>query len=306
MKKISYWILALGLILGCEQQAAEEQAPPPPKPLVQVTQVHLGSVSDNLELFASTLYLKRNIVAAPIPAYITSVKIRLGQSVVKGQLLYELESKEHRALGDVVIAQDSSLAGFGRMQVRAPISGVVTTFDKQQPGDYVLEGTQLCTVAESSDLAFQVNVPYEYTSFVHIGTHVTLQITDSIQYDAVITTPLTAMNIAAQTQMMLARTSAGLYLPENLIVKVIAKKESSGQHQILPKSSVQCDEMMEEFWVFKMVNDTTAIKVPVTIGNKSVTEIEVLSPQFLLSDRIVTVGGYGLPDTTIVNIERHE
>lgn len=295
------------MLLGCKPKAADEAVIAiVPKPLVQIANMHYGSVSDNLELFASTVYLKRNLVTAPIASFVTKVNLRLGQSVQKGDLLYELETKEHRALGDVVIANDSALAGFGVLKVYAPISGVVTTLDKQQAGDYVLEGAQLCTIAESGDLAFQVNVPFEFTRYVHTGTHVTLVLSDSLRYDATVTTPLTAMNIASQTQVMLARTSARLFLPENLIVKVLASKEVGGNRQILPRNSVQCDEMMTEYWVMKMVDDSMAVKVPVVTGNKSATEIEILSPQFSTSDRIVTVGGYGLPDTTIVTIEDHE
>jgi hypothetical protein len=60
--------------------------------------------------------------------------------------------------------------------------------------------------------------------------------------------------------------------------------------------------MMATFWVMKMIDDSTAIKVPVTVGNRNATEVEVLAPQFLETDRIVGVGGYGLPDTAIVTI----
>jgi hypothetical protein len=59
--------------------------------------------------------------------------------------------------------------------------------------------------------------------------------------------------------------------------------------------------MMKEFWVMKLINDSTAIKIPVTIGNKNSEVIEVLSPQFNLSDKIIKKGNYGLPDTALVS-----
>ena len=71
---------------------------------------------------------------------------------------------------------------------------------------------------------------------------------------------------------------------------------------MLPKSCVLSDEMMKEFWVMKLINDSTAIKIPVIVGNKNSERIEVLSPQFNSADKIISKGNYGLPDTAFVSI----
>jgi hypothetical protein len=52
----------------------------------------------------------------------------------------------------------------------------------------------------------------------------------------------------------------------------------------------------------KLINDSTAVKVPVKTGIVNDTEIEILSPVFSLSDRLINSGSYGLPDTSKVNI----
>lgn len=269
---------------------------------VQVVNVSQGSVDDELILFATTIYLKRNAVTAPIPSFITSVNVKLGDRVTKGQTLYILQSKESRALGSDISKIDTSLTNFGIVRVKASASGVISTLDKQQTGDYVLEGMQLCTIAESNDLAFQVNVPYEYAAFAKTGKVCQLLLPDNSTYPATFTKALTTMNVGAQTQTILAKSKKDLFLPENMIVQVAISKTKTTNKQILPKSAVLTDEMMTEYWVMKLINDSVAVKVPVTVGNKNKEKIEINSPHFSASDRIVSVGNYGLPDKAMVEV----
>lgn len=273
-----------------------------PKTPVEVVPIGNGSINDELTLFATTTYLKRNIVTASIPAFITQVNVKLGDKVSKGDVLYVLQSKESRALGSNGLKMDSSLKNFGIIKVTASASGIISTLDKQQSGDYVLEGTQLCTIAESNDLVFQVNVPYEFTPYTKTGNSCIIILPDNTRHTATFTRALTAMNITAQTQTILTKCNEHLFLPENMLVKVIVMKGNEKNSQILPKTCVLSDEMMREFWVMKLLNDSTAVKIPVTIGNKNAEGIEVLSPKFEASDRIISKGNYGLPDTAFVSI----
>ena len=275
-----------------------------PKAQVEITQVGEGAIGDDITLFGTTYYLKRNIVTAPIPSFIIGVNVKLGDKVSKGDVLYILQSKESRALGSDVVKIDSTLSGFGIIKVKASASGVISTLDKQQPGDYVLEGGPLCTIAESNDLAFLVNVPYEYTAYAKTGKGCTIILPDNHSYSGSFSTALTAMNVLAQTQTILAMTKQSLFLPENMIVKVIVSKSNDVGKQILPKSAVLTDEMMTEYWVMKVVNDSTAIKVPVKIGNRNSQNVEIISPKFTLSDRIISSGSYGLPDTALISISK--
>ena len=306
MKKLIYIPLLFGtfLLIRCKTAPKEldEKEILNPKSIVEIVGVKYGTVDDELVLSATTIYLKRNLVTATIPAFITNVRVKLGDAVNKGDILYELESKERRALGNNSAKLDTSLVNLGLIKIRASASGIISTLDKQQPGDYVLEGTQLCTIAESNDLAFQVNVPYEFSIFAKPGKSCVIQLPDSSLHKAEFTKALTAMNTLAQTQTILAKINENLFLPENMIVKVTIIKGSSTRKQILPKACILSDEMMKEFWVMKLINDTTTIKIPVVVGNKNAINSEVISPQFNLNDRIISSGNYGLADTALVKI----
>jgi len=306
MKKLINYLLLFCIVLfsACKnnhETAVETRITP--KTPVTVVNIKTGNIADDLDLFGTTIYLKRNIVSASIPGFITAVYPKLGDKVNKGDVLYILQSKESRALGNGASEVDSSLVNFGVIKVKAPATGVISTLDKQQPGDYVLEGTQLCTIAESSDLVFQVNVPYEYTSYTQTGTTCTVILPNNKSFEATFTKALTMMNAMAQTQTILAKSKSAILLPENMIVKVVIQKKSASDKQILPVSCVLSDEMMQEFWVMKLINDSTAVKIPVEIGSKNTKSIEILSPQFNENEQIISTGNYGLPDTALISIQ---
>jgi multidrug efflux pump subunit AcrA (membrane-fusion protein) len=307
MRKVKYYFLSalfFGLISCGNKSENQHEQTATPKTAVKVVRVSNGSIDDDIILFGTTIYLKRNLITASIPSFITQVNVKLGDKVSKGDLLYVLQSKESRALGTDVNKIDASLKDFGIIKVKASASGIITTIEHQQVGEYILEGTQLCSIAESNDLAFQVNVPFEYNVFTRIGKGCTIKLPDSNSYKATFTRALTTMNVTAQTQTILAKSNQPLFLPENMTIKVSITKGSTNNKQILPKSCVATDEMMKEFWVMKLANDSTAIKVPVIVGNKSENRIEILSPIFNTNDRIISEGSYGLEDTALIKIEK--
>ncbi len=298
-------IILVAFVIGsCNKSAPEEGTAVKAKVSVEVVGLTNGNVKDELALFANTLYLKRNLVTATIPAFITQVYIKLGDAVKEGQMLYQLETKERRALGSQAVMPDSTFSSFGKIVVKASASGIISTLDKQQIGDYILEGAQLCTIAESSALAFAVNVPFEFKKFTQTGMSCSLVLPDNSIHSGTFTTPLTTMNALAQTQTILAKSNDPVFLPENLIVKVLVNKSNEKPQQLLPKNCVLSDEMLEKFWVMELVNDSTAVKVDVTLGSRNRESVEILSPQFNPASKFLFSGNYGLPDTAFVKVRR--
>jgi hypothetical protein len=53
-----------------------------------------------------------------------------------------------------------------------------------------------------------------------------------------------------------------------------------------------------------MINDSMAVKVPVQKGLESDTSVQIISPRFSDTDKILVSGNYGLADTAFVKIER--
>ena len=110
------------------------------------------------------------------------------------------------------------------------------------------------------------------------------------------------MNTASQSERVVAIAEAP-FLPEGMNVKAIfTSRNISEGITVLPKSAVQSDETLAEHWVMRLAKDSTAEKVPVSIGNSTTDSIEILSPILSPGELIVATGGYGLTDGARVAI----
>lgn len=296
-----FFIVGL-MITSCKNEVSTSEKEVKPGVAVKTTAIITGDIAEQVTLMASSIYLKRNLVTAPVPSFITNVRIKLGDRVNQGELLYVLETKERRAFGANYAGTDSSLKDFGRILVKAPSGGIVSTLDRQQIGDYVLEGNPLCTIAESRNLAFQINVPYEYTHLLKKGSYCVIVLPDEKELKARIETPLTNMNVLAQTQTFLAKPTETIFLPENLIASVKLTTQEKKNTTLLPNACLLSDEVMKSFWVMKLINDSTAIKVIVEPGIKNDQYTEIISPKFKTGELFLSEGNYGLSDTTHVKI----
>jgi uncharacterized NAD(P)/FAD-binding protein YdhS len=70
----------------------------------------------------------------------------------------------------------------------------------------------------------------------------------------------------------------------------------------LPKSAILTDETQADFWVMKMMDSSTAVKTPIKKGIETADRVEILSPVFSNTDKILVTGNYGLGDTAKVKI----
>ena len=71
----------------------------------------------------------------------------------------------------------------------------------------------------------------------------------------------------------------------------------------MPAAAILSDETHTEFWVMKLINDSTAVKVAVKKGIETDGKVEIVSPVFNPKERIIITGNYGLSDTASVKIE---
>lgn len=295
-------VAACSLFISCQSKTEETAAEIKPVAQVKVTNVSYKNMEDQVTLTATSVYLQRSQVTAPVAGYITHVYVKYGDAVNKDQVLYVMETKERTALGNNVINEDSTLKNFGKISIKAPSSGIITIIDRQQTGEYIMEGNPFCTITQNGDLAFQLNVPFEYHTLVEHSSYCMLVLPDKSQIPARIIKALSSLNPSAQTQMYLVKPLKNIFLPEGLVASVLLTTSSKANTQVLVKEAVLSDELMKNFWVMKLLNDTTAVKVDIKVGLKNTSEVEILSPQFNPADRILSEGNYGLADTASVKI----
>jgi hypothetical protein len=267
---------------------------------VTVTSISTGSISKVINLTATSSYLKKNMVKSTATGYITKISCNIGEYVKAGSPLYSIKTKEADALSNFN-KNNPEFAFSGELTIKAPSSGIISEVTKQA-NDYVADGEQLCIIAEQSSLVFLLNVPFEQNKHAAIGTNCEIVLPDSTRIQATITSKLSAIDVVSQTQSFIVKPRTNAILPENLTAFVQLTESTKASTQVTEKRCILTNETMEQFWVMKLINDSTAVKIPVKSGIVTDKQVEILSPLFDKNDRLINTGNYGLPDTALVNI----
>jgi multidrug efflux pump subunit AcrA (membrane-fusion protein) len=184
--------------------------------------------------------------------------------------------------------------------VKAGTAGYVSEVN-HQPGDYVQEGEQLAVISDSKSFVFILNLPYELRPYVLNKGNVELSLPDGKIIMAHISSAMPVVDSASQTQNIVLTVNER-DLPVNLIAKVKVIKTAKANTVSLPKQSVLSDETQSNFWVMKLIDDSTAVKVPVEKGMQVNDRIEIVKPVFSNTDKFLLTGNYGLADTAKIKI----
>lgn len=310
MKKNSVEIVLLfsivaTIIFSCKQKdtGTEEDAVTETRTPVTVTSVSFGPLQQYIELNATSSFLQKSYVKSNITGYVKKVNVKIGDFVKPGQTLFTLKTKEAEAIGNSVNSLDPDFKFSGVNTIPANSNGFIAELD-HQPGDYVQDGEQLAIISDSKSFVFIMNVPYEDIPYVSVGKNVEIILPGNERLTGVVNSPMPTMDSVSQTQTFAVRANASHKIPQNLVATVRIVKVAEPNAAKLPKNSVLSNETQSEFWVMKMINDTTAVKVPVKKGLESGDSVEIVSPVFSPKDKILLSGNYGLQDTALVIVTK--
>jgi multidrug efflux pump subunit AcrA (membrane-fusion protein) len=269
---------------------------------VTVTTVTNAPFNDSIELNAVSAFLQKSYVKANANGYLQSSDVYPGKYVEIGQPLFTLKTKEAQSIGNAIGRLDSSLRFTGINTIKANQHGYITQLDHQS-GDYVQDGEQLAVISDRNSFVFLLNLPYELRPAVLGKKTANLLLPDGTRLTGSIGAVMPTVDSASQTQNVVIRISAAESIPENLIAKVRILRTARPNAQSLPRSALLTDETESNFWVMKLIDSATAVKVPVKKGIETADRVEVLSPIFDPKDKILITGNYGLPDTAKVKVE---
>lgn len=291
------------LLTSCRQQkeAEQEDASVPSKTAVSFTLPTAQGFTDFIQLNGNTQFQRKLVLRAIIAGYVTGMHWNAGEHISNGTLFCSIKTKEQNALKDI----DSKEPSLKRFQIPlnefANASGIFTAVNYSE-GDFVNEGDILATITDPSSLVLVVNVPYEYHTMVYKGKTCSVQFPDGKTIDATIQEEVPTVDPVSQTQSFLIRFPGNKLLPENmnLIVHIPIKQKP---HAIsLPLAAIQTNETQDAFWVMKLVNDSLAVKVHITVGLQNDSLREIISG-VSATDKIIVKGAYGLSDSSLVKVQ---
>ena len=294
------------IYIGCKQKdtSGDQAATVEPRTPVTVTTISYEPIEESVDLNATATYLQKNFVKSNLIGYIQKANIKFGDYVNRGQTLFILKTKEATAIGNAVNKLNPGFRFSGVNVIKAGASGYVSEVNHQE-GDYVQDGEQLAVISDAKSFVFVMNVPYEYKQYVSIGKQVELTLPDGERILTTVRSSLPMVDSVSQTQAVsLSINSASRSIPVNLVAKVKIIKVAKTAAATLEKKAILSDESLSNFWVMKMINDSTAVKVPVKTGIETGDKVEIISPEFSIKDQILLSGNYGLADTALVIVHK--
>jgi multidrug efflux pump subunit AcrA (membrane-fusion protein) len=304
------FIIACGLLLGgCKQKS---EADPKGEKTddsaavgtpVTVDHPQTGSMDETVEVNAVSSFLLKTYVKASVNGYLQTVNAQVGKYVTKGEELFIIKTKEAQSLGNIVTQLDTSLHFEGVIHIKAPGSGYITQLT-YQAGDYVQDNEQLAVITDTKSFVFILDLPYELKPYLSNNRNVQLRLPDGSLMNGYIATALPTVDLASQTQSYVIRVNTDKQIPENLIAKVSLIKKAKQNTVSVPKSAVLTDDTQSQFWVMKLLDSTTAVKVPIKKGIETAGAVEILSPPLSKNDQILVTGNYGLADTAKVAVQK--
>lgn len=293
-------ILVLVALVSCGKKAEIEKVIETSVP-VTITHIDTSAIESFIDLNATTIYLVKNTIKANTTGYIEQVNVVSNDYVKNGQLLFLLKTREAKVLGNTINKIDPSL-NFGKpISIRATSDGYINAVNSQK-GDYVQEGDALGIINDAKSFSIVLSLPYELKRYVTINTILQAFLPDGTIIQTKVDKFMPTVDPASQTQNVILKCLDQQNIPENLIVKIRINKSSDKKVISLPKSAVLTDETETDFWIMKLINNTTAVKVPIKKGIVTADKIEILSPSLLPDDRILLTGNYGVGDTIKVKI----
>jgi multidrug efflux pump subunit AcrA (membrane-fusion protein) len=291
-------IFILTALTGCKHAAPVYEKTNHSTVPVKVSSVRTGKLETYMELNATSVFLFKASVKTPVTGYVENILINQGDRVEKNQILFKIKTKEANSLSTDSL---NNMGFSGIVSVKSAASGIVSSVGHSF-GDYIAESDELCQISIPGSFVFILDVPFELSDLIRLNASCDIALPDSEVIKGIIRSRLPAMAGNSQTERYIVRLAKPKNLPENLSVKIRMINKVQKEAVSLPKSAILTDETMKSFWVMKVVNDSMAVKVPVTTGISTEEYIQITGPVFLPSDLFLTSNNYGLGDTVYVRI----
>jgi biotin carboxyl carrier protein len=295
----SFILTLICISCGSENKSSGEISSGTP---VEITHPFLMNIADSLNLNGNTVFLTKEIVRSTFPGFIVEEYKNIGDKVEYGDTLLQIKTQEYSAADTMKLKLGNQFFQ-GTIYVRSHSSGILTELDYHK-GDFITTGEQIAVVSDPSSLRIKLNVPYEDVLKVKLGNKCVINLPDGVNITGIIDKNVPSVDAATQTQTYFVRLSHYHTLPENLNLLVKIPFGEYHNSIVLPKSCVMTNVTEDSFWVMKLINDTTAVRVDVKKGIESDSVAQILSPKLSTFDKIVLTGAYGLPDTAAVKVSK--
>lgn len=287
-------------IVSCSSDTKTNPAETPGTP-VKVASASEKSLTDYMSFNANTVFMKKEIVRSTFQGFIQKVYKNIGDYVTAGDVVFQIITKEAYATDSLRVKLSDEVFS-GIVNIKSKTSGVLTELN-YNVGDFISDGEQLAVISNPKSLAVLLNVPYQHISKIKLNSSCILIFPNGKEIKGIISKSLPSVDPVSQTQTFLIDFADGKDIPANLNIVVKIPVNVIKNAVVLPKSAIQSDETLTNFWIMKLINDTTAVKTIITKGIENDSLVQIISPRLSSTDKIIIDGAYGLPDTAKVIVK---
>ena len=244
-------------------------------------------------------YLQSVNYRARAAGIVTHVFIRPGDPIQPHQPLFILKPVELTAL------ENSGTLSKKLLNSRDTVfstQAALTNNIAVQEGDYVQPGGLLATAFKKNSLVAIGYVPFHDKLLLKQNKNCLVIIPGAKAISSTFKKPLFIADSTSQTQPYIIPLPSNLMIPSNMNLRIRYIEKEIKNGLFIPRTAVLSNVMETKFWVMKMKNDTTAVKIPVVIGWQGKTSVQVSSDNIKPIDKVITQGAYGMPDTAYVRI----
>ena len=254
-------------------------------------------------------------LAATTAGVVTRVNIVEGQSVEQGDVLVELNSgtatfasaqAEVERQKKLFAQQNASLknlqnaeAQLASLEVVAPLSGTVTKLNVK-PGMAVDVTTVVAEVMDLKRLAVSAAIPADQAGELETGAPLRVQTDPAVTATLSFISPAVNANDGTVAVRALLPADSGLRPGQFVPLRITTAVHTNCL--AAPDESVVTDINGQS--VIALVNGDEAMQTPVQTGFRENGWVEVAGKGLQAGDTVVTVGAYGLPAKTKVQVTK--
>ena len=247
-------------------------------------------------------------LAAPSAGIVVAVNVIAGQHVEKGDVLVDLSSvavKQEVARQKKLYAQhNTSLkalqdaqAQLTLQQVIAPVAGTVTRLDVM-PGEVVDVNTVVAEVVDLNRLAVSAQIPAADATDLKAGEEVRVLIEPPVTATLSFVSPAVDPKTGSVLARALLPADSGLRPGQFVQLKITTAVHTDCL--AAPEASAVTD--INGHSVISLAKGDEAMQTPVQTGFRENGWVEVAGAGLKEGDSVVTVGAYGLPDKTKIQV----
>ena len=253
-------------------------------------------------------------IAAPVTGVMTRVAVTAGQRVRRGQWLMELNSgstteayaaQEVARLRQLYAEHNASLkalqnaeARLALLRVTAPLSGTVVSVNVK-PGTAVDANTVLAEVIDLDRLIVRTSIPEMDARGLKTGE--VLHVLGASPLTTTLAYVSPTINSSDGTVMAWASLPPDSGLRSGQFVRLRIVTATARDALVAPSESI-IRNAVGGSGVLSVVRGREAIRVPVKTGLREGRWVQVSGPGLAPGTRVVTVGAYGLPTRTAIQI----